>query len=422
MDKTANRYEYRFWARVYALLALMSFLYATTDANAETFTDFTANCENVTELFKGISIDVLTLPDGTYRAYYMGNGLVTSTSSDGVHWSFPVLAYNTSGSSVFPTNPWVFLTRDGRYRMIYQITDSSGNWLLYRAISPDGITFAYEGVAFSGTYEDFNYGHIGLSVPTGLRLPNGMLRMYFSGGNQCIMSALSSDDGLTWTEESGCRIPSNSADPSSPVSLSSGQYGMMYSADLANGGYPPYIKFATSPDLINFYLTGETIVTATGSLGVSDSEVVSMPDGRLRMYFSVMRGPSLTSTYTCLLPTTFHAANCKATINGNLLLNIPYLSYITSSGNLTLWANLLYEYNPVYPMIIFFKLTNAGIITSPSFSCAASTLFGDLTIYIPDVLLPDGTTHLWVVLAYDSVLSTEANTYFVVANYGVVYN
>ena len=433
MDKTAKHYENRFWAWFYALLMLMFSQYATTVVNAETFSDFTANCENVMELFKGISIDVLPLSDGTYRAYYMGNGIVTATSSDGVNWTAPVRTYNNIVGAVNPlsigSNPWVFQTHDDRYRMIFQSIASNGDWLLYRAISPDGITFTYEGLAFAGTSADYAGGHIGLSVPTGLRLADGSLRMYYSGGTGKggIMSALSFDDGITWIEEIGERISSYTsglADPSSLFKISSAQYGnvygMMYSSDMLQGGYPQYIRLASSVDMLNFNQIGEVFVSAAGSKGVSDSEVVSMPDGRLRMYFSVLRGdPTLTSTYTCLLPTSFHEPNCKTTINGNLLLNIPYLSYATSSDALPLWANLLYVFNPLYPSIISFKLTNYGAINNSSYSCAASTLSSTLKIHIPDVLLPDGITHLWADLEYSSALSTGGNFYWVVSNYGV---
>lgn len=117
------------------------------------------------------------------------------------------------------------------------------------------------------------------------------------------------------------------------------------------------------------------------------------------------------------------AVACKATINGNLLLHIPNLSYIDPiSGTLSFWADLVYEFNPTYPTLIFFKLTNYDVIKNPSFPCAASTLSADLKIHIPDALLPDGTTHLWVDLEYHPSLSTAEKTYFVVKNYGAVSN
>ena len=109
---------------------------------------------------------------------------------------------------------------------------------------------------------------------------------------------------------------------------------------------------------------------------------------------------------------------CAATLDKKLLLNIPYLSYVT--GTLSLWADLLYEFNPTYPTLIPFKLTNGGILNNPSFLCAASTLSNDLKIHIPDVLFPDGITHLWVDLEYSLTLSIGGNFYWVVSNYGIL--
>ncbi|MBI5593452.1 MAG: DUF1566 domain-containing protein [Deltaproteobacteria bacterium] len=114
---------------------------------------------------------------------------------------------------------------------------------------------------------------------------------------------------------------------------------------------------------------------------------------------------------------------CMATLDGNLLLHIPYVSYIDSIlGTLSLWGNFAYEFNPTYPTLILFKMTNAGTIYNPSNLCAASTLSADFKIHIPDVLLQDGSTHLWVDLEYDPALSTVGNAYFIVTNYGTMSN
>ena len=113
------------------------------------------------------------------------------------------------------------------------------------------------------------------------------------------------------------------------------------------------------------------------------------------------------------------AGACTATIDGNLLLHIPYLL----SGKLLLWADLVNVSNDKDPTLILFKLTNAAVIKNPSFSCKASTLSDDLKIiHIPDVLLPDGVTHLWVDMEYSSAFSTAKDDYFVATNYGIVSN
>ena len=110
---------------------------------------------------------------------------------------------------------------------------------------------------------------------------------------------------------------------------------------------------------------------------------------------------------------------CTATIDDKLLLHIPYLS----SGKLLRCADLVNVFDDKNPMLILFKLTNYGIIENPSFSCKASTLSDDLKIiHIPDVLLPDGVTHLWVDMEYSSAFSTAEDDYFVATNYEIVSN
>ena len=117
---------------------------------------------------------------------------------------------------------------------------------------------------------------------------------------------------------------------------------------------------------------------------------------------------------------TSTTSGCTATIDGNLSLQIPYLSYIIPMfGTVSFWANFVYEFNPTYSTLILFKYLNSGI-NNPPYSCAGSTLSGDLKIHIPDVLLPDGSTHLWLDMEYSPANSSEINAYFLVTNHGVV--
>jgi hypothetical protein len=104
---------------------------------------------------------------------------------------------------------------------------------------------------------------------------------------------------------------------------------------------------------------------------------------------------------------------CTATIDGNLSLHVPYITY-PDPRVVSLWVDFVYEFSPTYPALILFKLINYAVINNPSFSCAASTLSGDLKIHIPDVLFPDGITHRSVDMEYSPALSTDVNTYFIV--------
>jgi hypothetical protein len=142
--------------------------------------------------------------------------------------------------------------------------------------------------------------------------------------------------------------------------------------------------------------------------------------GTIRVTATGAKGSPTDVTVTQAPPTP---TACTATTYGNLLLHIPYLSYIDpASETLSFWADLVNEVNPTYPMLILFKLTILKIIENPSFSCEASTLSNDFKIHIPDVLSPDGGTHLWVDMEYSQALSTDENVYFEVTKLGVVSN
>ena len=125
------------------------------------------------------------------------------------------------------------------------------------------------------------------------------------------------------------------------------------------------------------------------------------------------------------VPSTTPTA-CMSTLDGKLALHIPYISYDNPLlKTMSLWVDLVYQFNPTYSQLIFFKYVNSGIINDPfslPFFCAASILSYDYKIHIPDLLLPDGSTHLWVDLEYSPLLSTEGNFYWVVSNYGVISN
>jgi Protein of unknown function (DUF1566)/Viral BACON domain len=109
---------------------------------------------------------------------------------------------------------------------------------------------------------------------------------------------------------------------------------------------------------------------------------------------------------------------CTATIDSNYSLHIPLISHLNPQSNTPSYsADFAYKYDPAFPTMILFRLTNHAI-QSEVFSCKAATLSNDLMIHIPDVLMPDGITRMWVDLAYNASLSTNGNVYFHVSNYG----
>ena len=111
---------------------------------------------------------------------------------------------------------------------------------------------------------------------------------------------------------------------------------------------------------------------------------------------------------------------CTATIDGNYSLHIPLISHVDSAADTPSYsADLAYNDDPAFPASMLFRLTNTAI-QSGIFSCKGSTLSDDLMILIPDILLPDGITRIWLELAYNESLSTKGNVYFHVSNHGVI--
>ena len=218
---------------------------------------------------------------------------------------------------------------------------------------------------------------------------------------------MSTNGGANWTGplNTGFNSPnpyisSLVVDPVSPNTV--------FAGDLYSGVYRSQDKGVTWAAFPDWKMSG-LAVRAVKDLAISANVMYAATQGGGVFRFD--RVPIPTST------------PCTATLNGSLSLHIPYLSYVDpASGTLSLWADLVYDSNPSYPALIPFKLTNYAIITSLAFSCAASTLSSDLKIYVPDVLLPDGITHLWMNLEYNQAFSTDRNAYFVVSNYGAVSN
>jgi hypothetical protein len=236
----------------------------------------------------------LLLPDGSYRMYLPG--LVTRSSSDGLTWSAPQpLALSEAGEHL--RNPAVVRHKDGAYVMIYEgVKDErlpSRITRFYRAVSSDGVAFAKtDGKGAQGAVlEPIDGDSLFLSAPDMLAMPDGSLRLYFNTADGArVESAVSKDDGLTWTREGpvtiaglGARI--KAADPD-VLRLADGTFWMFFAAG-DNGKPNPRIVSATSSDGRNFTLEGgERLTPADSATFLVDPEVVVLPSGEYRLYFA----------------------------------------------------------------------------------------------------------------------------------------
>ncbi|MFH0967453.1 MAG: PEGA domain-containing protein [Methanobacteriota archaeon] len=242
----------------------------------------------------GTSVTVATMSDGTLMAYYsgFGEGVRCAGSDDGSRWhEYPEGCLPVSGNGGNPgfplTRPWVYASADGGFRMIY-LSDGGDGPSLFRASSIDGVTFTPDGkVTINHSPEAAVASPEQESIPTGLHLADGTLRMYYSAPGGGIRSALSHDDGLTWTDEGGFRLTS-ATDPSI-VLFPDNRFGLFY-VDLSAGSKGQKLMVTTSSDglLFNSSDTGAVIESEEKGVWILDPDVYVSKEGRWTLYFSLL--------------------------------------------------------------------------------------------------------------------------------------
>ena len=108
-------------------------------------------------------------------------------------------------------------------------------------------------------------------------------------------------------------------------------------------------------------------------------------------------------------------------LDSSFVLHIPILSNSDSAiGTVSLWADFVYKPDSANPTLVPLMLTTYGIINHPSFSCTASSLSGNLSIHITDVLLSDQMTRMWMDLEYIPHLSVNGKNYWYLKNFGLI--
>ncbi|MGB2953836.1 MAG: fibronectin type III domain-containing protein [Gaiellaceae bacterium] len=227
---------------------------------------------------------VVVLADGRIRLYYatigLGgpSGIFSAISTDGLH-------FTPEPGQRWPTgNAHIERMPDGHWRLYYTHfpPPPSGGPPdgIASAISTDGLSFTDEpGLRLSGSPQP---GAWGLSCCAIVGLADGRYRMYVStlqnqpgSGNPPppVYSAVSSDLA-TWTLEPGVRLtggwnPAALANPDGSI--------MLVASTSVFGGT---MQTASSPDGLSFTSPSGT------NLSGGDPAFVTLPDGRLLMYYS----------------------------------------------------------------------------------------------------------------------------------------
>jgi len=225
-----------------------------------------------------------------YWMYFTGNGIELAKSSDGLNFAYAGTVVNVKDISGLDmvTNPTVFGTKDGKYRVLFEgskMLPEKNDRKVYSAISPDGLTWTVEeGVRFQDA-GDGKPGELFTSVPDTIRLEDGRLRMYYTRGATSA-TALSIDEGLTWTKENNLKLRNIAIDPDI-VLLDNNTYKLFFSTfENEFGTGEQWITSASSTDGINFVLDeGKLIEPSTPGGLVTDPDVIKV-NGDYRMYYS----------------------------------------------------------------------------------------------------------------------------------------
>ena len=243
----------------------------------------------------GVSSSTI-IKDNEYWMYFTGNGIGLVVSSDGLNFANRenVIKNGPVGSEQeMVTNPAVFKLMDGRYRMIYEgskwAEDEMGgryqtNRKIYSAVSADGKKWTKEeGVRF-WDFGDGKPGEIFTSVPDVIRLPDNKLRLYYTRGATSA-TAISSDEGLTWTKEINLKLRKVAIDLDM-VLLDDGTYKLFFTTFADEFGFgEQWVVSASSADGINFEIDeGRIIEPGTSGGLVTDPDVIKIDNG-YRMYY-----------------------------------------------------------------------------------------------------------------------------------------
>jgi len=248
----------------------------------------------------GVSSSTI-IKDNEYWMYYTWDGIELATSTDGLNFANKqnVIKNGPIGSEQeMVTNPTVFKLSDDRYRMIYEgsklAEDETGKFYqtdrkLYSAVSVDGKMWEKEeGVRF-WDYGDGKPGEIFTSVPDVIKLPDGRLRMYYTRGATSA-TALSSDEGLTWTKETNLNFNRKVAIDLDVIQLDDGSYKIFFTTFAGDFGIgEQWVMSASSVDGINFVVDeGKLIEPSTSGGLITDPDVIKIDNG-YRMYYGEFR-------------------------------------------------------------------------------------------------------------------------------------
>ncbi len=242
------------------------------------------------------------------------NRIESSSSVDGLTWTAVQTELSEGGvdGSVSVGTPFVMEVSAG-YRMYYTAGMGDGTTEIWSAFSDDCEVWVKEALRVDHggpTDPDSN----GVSTPSIVQVPGGCLRMYFDtwdGTNNRIMSALSCDGGFVWTKDAGIRLDIASGQPDAAgvsrhfaVELPNGRMRLYYTGDDDTTCCDVIMK-ATSTDAEGLVFpdkAGRVVLVSPGGpndpAGVAHPSVLQIASETYRMYYVGLSAHSVISAIT----------------------------------------------------------------------------------------------------------------------------
>ncbi len=239
---------------------------------------------------------VVALPDGHVRLFAPAmDGMRSATSTDGLTF------VDDPGTRGRMSDVAVIYLESGGWRFLWSEGTQTSQFLK-SAVSTDGLSFTMEpGERMRPGPQDAGL----IQVPHAARLADGRWRLYYvadwqgAGGSvnrNNTRTALSTDEGLTWTLDAGSEATGRDTVDPDVVPLVGGGYRLYYKQGDA-------FRAADSTDGRIFPSSGTAGRQVLDARERYDPTIITFPDGTIRMYFGTPGGiGSAVATDTVLSP------------------------------------------------------------------------------------------------------------------------
>lgn len=299
--------------------------------------------------FEGVSPEGIYYNNQYYLFYCSLQGMVYQTSLDGMsNWS------SATSLGIGGGDPNVIICENGSLRLLYKGSEPVlGTNVLKSAFSTDGTVWTEEGSNLVS----------GVDVPTLVQVSGKQYRVYYCNSLitpfDGIYSAVSNDEGRTWTEEGLC-FSDNGRDPApvdpEVIKLPDGNYTMYYIANIgllntSKGDEKiqihSQIYSAISSDGRNFIPAGLVIDYGgiDNSFCLIDPSAIILPSDDFRVYYG----------YQAKGENTFYIGSAMTMPKGPGPSGVPPLFSSDVNANLTA---LFDEYNNSIPKNVLITWLN----------------------------------------------------------------